>query len=152
MPSVTIDASVIALPPANTEYEGVLQYVETLLALENLSKKAWVTIYMSEFTSSAILSEITEDEYPSWPALSDLLNRCGLSDKYNVNTILKVVISFLSLQPYCEEVFGVREVLAEEVTLTPNLFNGSVKKPGFQFGTLCYFDGYFEKILQPAGD
>jgi len=119
MPSVTIDASVVALPPANSELDVVLQYVETLLALESLSEKAWVAIYMSEFTSEILSSEILEDElYPSWPALSALLKRCGLTD--NVNTILEVVILFLSLQPSCEEEFGIRikEVL---VTLTPDL-------------------------------
>jgi len=57
MPSMTIDASVIAAPPANTEPEVVHQYVETLLALRKLAQKAWVAIYMSEFTSEVLIED-----------------------------------------------------------------------------------------------
>jgi hypothetical protein len=116
MPSVTIDASVIAAPPANTEHEVVHQYVETLRALKKLDQKTWVAIYTSEFTAEVL---IADGLYPLRPALNTLFKRCGITE-YDANTVAILAESFLS-QPSCEEVFGINEVLAEEVTLTPNL-------------------------------
>lgn len=119
MPSITIDASVIAAPPANTEPEVVHQYVETLLGLAKFWNKAWVKVYLSELTA-----EVLEKDglYPLRPKLKTLFNRFP---EYDANTVVMAVAtitnSFLRLQPFCEEVFGVSEVLFEEVTLTPNL-------------------------------
>jgi hypothetical protein len=117
---MTIDASVIAAPPANTEPDVVHQYVETLLALKRVFQKAWVAIYMSEFTSAVL---IEDGLYPLRPALKTLFNRFPVPE-YDANTMVNAVAKitdFLLSQPSCEKVFGVSEVLAEEVTLTPNL-------------------------------
>ncbi|OQW90391.1 MAG: hypothetical protein BWK78_07130 [Thiotrichaceae bacterium IS1] len=115
---MTVDASVIAVPLAYTDDpEVVHQYAKTLLELKKFWKKAWVKIYMSEFTA-----EVLEKEglYQLRPTLNTLFKRCGITE-YTVNDVVQVVQFFLSLRPYCEEVFGVSEVLAEKVTLTPNL-------------------------------
>jgi hypothetical protein len=124
MPSVTIDAGVLAAPPSNAEKELVHQYVETLLDWKRLLDEPLVDIYMSEFAAEVLV----EDElYPLRPALESLFKICGIVE-YDVNTVARLAESFLLLKPSFEETFKLSDVLATEVTMEPELLSTITSK------------------------
>ena len=56
MPSVTIDAGVLAAPPEHGSADDAHRYVETLLDWSKLLDEPWVAIYMSERASEALFA------------------------------------------------------------------------------------------------
>ena len=46
MPSVTIDAGVLAVPPEDSPVDAANRYVETLMELSSLRNKSWVDVYI----------------------------------------------------------------------------------------------------------
>lgn len=57
MPSVTIDAGVLAVPHVDCAKDDAFQYVDTLLDWSRLLDEPWVAIYMSERASEALVDE-----------------------------------------------------------------------------------------------
>jgi len=117
MPSVTIDAGVLAAPPEQGSAEDAHRYVETLLDWRTLLDDPWVAIYMSERASEALFDD---GLFPLREHLKCLFAANGIVE-YDVNTVAKVVDQLLQLTPSFETYFSIRDVLAEEVTMEPDI-------------------------------
>jgi hypothetical protein len=117
MPSVTIDAGVLAVPLPDSDTNAAHQYVETLLDWYRLLDEPWVAIYMSERASEALLEE---GLYPLRNRLKDLFAAHGIVE-YDVNTVARVVDTLLQLTPSFEAYFKIHDVLAEPISTTPDI-------------------------------
>ncbi|HUJ08532.1 MAG TPA: hypothetical protein VL171_00760 [Verrucomicrobiae bacterium] len=117
MPSVTIDAGVLAAPPVNCSAEDAHRYVETLLDWSQLLEEPWVAIYMSERASESLL---TDGLYPLRDQLKRLFAANGIVE-YDVNTVASVVDRLLQLTPSFETYFRIRDVLTEDLTTQPDI-------------------------------
>lgn len=117
MPSVTIDAGVLAAPPEHGSADDVYHYVETLLDWSKLLDEPWVTIYMSERASEVLFDD---GLFPLRNQLMRLFAASGIVE-YDVNTVAEVIDRLLQLTPSFETYFSIQDVLAENLTLEPNI-------------------------------
>lgn len=117
MPSVTIDAGVLAAPPAHGSADDVERYVETLLDWSLLLQQPWVAIYMSEHASEALFAD---GLYPLRDQLKRLFAANGIV-QYDANTVASVVDRLLQLTPSFETYFRIRDVLADDLTTEPDV-------------------------------
>lgn len=117
MPSVTIDAGVLAVPSSAASREAAYHYLDTLLDWSTLLKERWVAIYMSESASGALLDD---NMYP----LRDDLRRFFAKHEiveYDVNTVATVADRLLRLTPSFESHFAIQEVLTHDVEMIPDI-------------------------------
>lgn len=117
LPSVTIDAGVLAVPHVDCAKDDAFQYVDTLLDWSKLLDEPWVAIYMSERASEAL---IDEDLFPLRNHLRELFNRHGIVE-YSVNDIATVAEKILSLTPSFETYYRVKDVLSEHLETDPDV-------------------------------
>ena len=117
MPSVTIDAGVLAAPPEYGSAEDAHRYVETLLDWSRLLDEPWVAIYMSEMASEALFDD---GLFPLRDQLRRLFTANGIVE-YDVNTVAQVVDRLLQLTPSFEAYFSIRDVLAEDLSTEPDI-------------------------------
>jgi hypothetical protein len=117
MPSVTIEAGVLAAPPEHGSAEDTHRYIETLLDWSRLLDEPWVAIYMSERASEAL---VEDGLFPLRAQLKRLFTANGIVE-YDVNTVATVVDRLLQLTPSFETYFSIRDVLAEELTTEPDI-------------------------------
>lgn len=119
MPSLTIDAGVLAAPPPDVDRDVILEYVETLLDWRRLLEEPWVAIYMSERTAEVLDAD---GLYPLRIALRELFKSCGVIE-YDVNTVALVAENLLSLTPHFETDFKIQDVLFETASTDPDLLS-----------------------------
>lgn len=117
LPSVTIDAGVLAVPHIDCAKDDAFQYVDTLLDWSKLLDEPWVAIYMSERASEAL---IDEELFPLRNHLRELFNRHGIVE-YSVNDIATVAEKLLSLTPSFETYYRVKDVLSEHLETDPDV-------------------------------
>ena len=117
MPSVTIDAGVLAAPPECDTVYDTHRYVVTLLDWYKLLDEPWVAVYMSAGASEALF---TDGLYPLRDNLEKLFAAHGIVE-YDVNTVARVVDALLQLTPSFETYFKIRDVLAEELSTNPDI-------------------------------
>jgi hypothetical protein len=117
MPSVTIDAGVLAVPLKHCSVDEVHRYVDTLLDWSQLLEEPWVAIYMSERASEVLFAD---DLFPLREQLKQLFTETGIVE-YDVNTIATVVDRLLQLTPSFETYFSIRDVVAEALTTEPDI-------------------------------
>lgn len=117
MPSVTIEAGVLAAPPEHGSADDAHRYVETLLDWSRLLDEPWVAIYMSEQASETLFAD---GLFPLRDQLKRLFTANGIVE-YDVNTVATVVDRLLQLTPSFETYFSIRDVLAEELTTEPDI-------------------------------
>lgn len=117
LPSVTIDAGVLAVPHVNCAKDDAFQYVDTLLDWSKLLDEPWVAIYMSERASEAL---IDEELFPLRKHLHELFNRHGIVE-YSVNDTATVAEKLLSLTPSFETYYRVKDVLSEHLETDPDV-------------------------------
>lgn len=117
LPSVTIDAGVLAVPHVDCAKDDAFQYVDTLLDWSKLLDEPWVAIYMSERASEAL---IDEELFPLRKHLRELFNRHGIVE-YSVNDIATVAEKLLSLTPSFETYYRVKDVLWEQLETDPDV-------------------------------
>ena len=97
--------------------EDAHRYVETILDWSRLMEEPWVAIYMSERASEALFED---GLYPLRDQLRQLFATQGVVE-YDVNTVAPVVDRLLQLTPSFETFFSIRDVLAENLTLEPDV-------------------------------
>ncbi len=119
MPSVTIDAGVLAAPPMEATTDEVVGYVKTLLDWKELLDLPWVAIYMSERATDVLFDE---EVYPLRDALKCLFESKGIN-QYDVNTVAQVTEPLLRLTPHFETHFRVHDILVEDPFTEPNLLS-----------------------------
>lgn len=117
LPSVTIDAGVLAVPDVNCPKDDALQYIDTLLDWSKLLDEPWVAIYMSERASESLFED---GLYPLRDQLSKLFSAHGIVE-YDVNTVAKIVDHLLSITPYFETYYRVKDVLCEHLATDPDV-------------------------------
>lgn len=117
LPSVTIDAGVLAVPRIDCAKDDAFQYVDTLLDWSKLLDEPWVAIYMSEWTSATL---IDQELFPLRTHLRALFNRHGIVE-YSVNDIATVAEKLLSLTPSFESYYRVKDVLWDQLETDPDV-------------------------------
>jgi len=120
--SVSIDAGVLAAPPAASSRDAVYAYVETLLDWRCLLDEPWVAVYLSERTAGLL---VEEGLYPLRDALKALFASNGVVE-YDVNTVAQVAERLLMLTPSFETYFRIRDVLADPLETDPELLSLTV--------------------------
>lgn len=117
IPSVTIDAGVIAAPTKAATEDEVLDYVETLTDWRRLLDERWIPVYMSERAVEALFEESL---YPLHGFLDRLFAERGIT-AYSANDIAGVANALLQLTPSFEEAFGLTDVLVSDLVTDPDL-------------------------------
>lgn len=122
MPSVTIDAGVLAVPPPDSSVADAHSYVETVIAWCSLIDCPWVEIYMTENVCEAL---VYDQFFPFFPHLKSLFADNGI-EHYDANTVNIAVGRLLnqSITSF-EEYFRIREVLSEEPSVSPDVLHQS---------------------------
>lgn len=117
MPSVTIDAGVLAAPLEHGTAEDAHRYVETLLDWSRLLDKPWIAIYMSERTSEVLFDD---GLFPFREQLGRLFTANGIVE-YDVNTIAQHLDRLLQRTPSFETYFSIQDVLTDELSTEPDI-------------------------------
>ena len=115
--SVTIDASVLAVPPPNGTAGEAYRYIEALLDWAKLLDKPWIAICMSERSSEVLFDA---GLYPLHNPLRQLFSQHGI-EEFDVNTVAIVVTRLLMHAPSFETYFRVQDVLMEDVSTAPDV-------------------------------
>src|SRR5512147_2389067 len=105
MPSVTIDAGVLAVPPLTGGSKSAHDYVDTILDWGKLLDTPWIAIYMSERAAESLTND---NLLPLRTQLKDLFSANGIIE-YDVNTVASVIDKLLSITPYFETYFKVSD-------------------------------------------
>jgi len=117
LPSVTIDAGVLAVPRVDCPKDDAFQYVDTLLDWSKLLDEPWVAIYMSERASESLFAD---GLYPLRDQLKELFNAHGIVE-YDVNTVARIANQLLTITPSFETYYRVRDVLSEHLETDPDV-------------------------------
>lgn len=117
MLGVTIDASVIAVPPSACSADDAHKYVETLMDWRSLLDEPWVAIRMSGRAAEALAES---GLYPLRPALSDLFRKFGI-EEYSVNDVARLAENLLTITPHFEDYYSLHDVLAEPLETDPHI-------------------------------
>ena len=117
MPSVTIDAGVLAAPLVDATEDRVFEYVETLTDWQRLLEEPWVTVHMSERAAEALLED---GLYPLRGVLDRLFAERGIVE-FAANDIARVADALLQTTPSFEETFGLTDVLVSDLSTEPDL-------------------------------
>lgn len=117
LPSVTIDAGVLAVPPVDCSHDDAFQYVDTLLDWSMLLDEPWVAIYMSERASEVLMDE---ELFPLRNHLREFFNRHGIVE-YSPNDVATIVEKLLSLTPSFETYYRVKDLLSEHLETDPDI-------------------------------
>ena len=117
LPSVTIDAGVLAVPHVDCAKDDAFQYVDTLLYWNQFLAEPWVDLYISERASEAL---IDDDIFPLRDHLRELLNMHGIVE-YSVNDIATLAEKLLSRTPYFETYYGVKDILSDHLETDPDV-------------------------------
>ena len=124
LPSVTIDAGVLAVPQVDCAKDDAFQYVNTLLDWSKLLSEPWVAIYMSEQASESLYAD---GLYPLRDHLSDLFIAHGIM-KFDVNTVATITNRLLTKTPSFETYYLVRDVLSEHLKADPDVIRLTTHK------------------------
>lgn len=117
LPSVTIDAGVLAVPHINCAKDDAFQYVDTLLDWSKLLDEPWVAICMSELASETLLSD---GLFPMREQLRELFNAHGIVE-YDVNTVARIANQLLAITPSFETYYRIKDVLSEHLETDPDV-------------------------------
>lgn len=117
LPSVTIDAGVLAVPHPTCTIDDAFHYVDSLLDWSKLLDEPWVAIYMSERASETLFAD---DLYPLREHLSELFNTHGIIE-YDVNTVARIANQLLASTPSFETYYRVTDVLFEHFETDPDV-------------------------------
>tara|TARA_R110001592_G_scaffold165883_2_gene400507 strand:+ start:19548 stop:20597 length:1050 start_codon:yes stop_codon:yes gene_type:complete len=117
LPSVTIDAGVLAVPHVDCTKDDAFQYVDTLLDWCRLLDEPWVAIYMSEWT---IVPLCDDGLYPQREQLRKLFNAHGIVE-YDVNTVARIAEQLLAITPSFEKYYQVKNVESKNLETDPDV-------------------------------
>ena len=123
MPSVTIDAGVLAPPTEDGSAEDIHRYIETLLEWKKLLDEPRVAIYMSEQASVAL---VEDGLYPLHENLKNLFAANGIEES-NVNDVITVAYALLQRAPSLEGRFSISYILTDDPLplVDPNILETS---------------------------
>ena len=117
LPSVTIDAGVLAVPRVNCAKKDAFRYVDTLLDWSKLLDAPWVAICMSERAAESLCED---GLYPLRESLRALFSAHGIVE-YDVNTVATIADRLLTITPSFETYYRVNDVLCEHLESDPNV-------------------------------
>ena len=120
MPSITIDAGALVVPPLDAPAEDAYRYVESVVGWGSLIDCPWMEVTISE---DACLALDRDNLFPFYPHLRNLIAYTGIKH-FDANTVNTVVLKLLSLSqslPTFEEYFGVRNVLSDNLCVSPDV-------------------------------
>ena len=117
MPSVTIDAGILAAPASDSSADTVYTYIDMLLDWRQLLKEQWIAIYMSERASESLFYD---GRYPLRDSLKPLFRTRGVMHA-DANTVATLVDYLLQITPSLEAFCRVEDVLAEELSAEPDV-------------------------------
>lgn len=117
LPSVTIDASVLAVPHAACSIDDAFMYVDTLLDWSKLLDEPWIAVYMSERASESLFSD---GLYPLREQLKAIFAKHGIIE-YDVNTVARIADRLLAITPSFETHYRLKDILAESIETDPDI-------------------------------
>ena len=118
MPSITIDAGALAVPPQNVSAEDANRYVKSLMGWGRLIDCPWIEVTMS---GDSCLALDRDKFFPFFPQLRNLIAYTGIRH-FDANTVNAVVLKLLSQSlPTFEEYFGVSNVLSDSLCVSPDV-------------------------------
>jgi hypothetical protein len=117
IPSVTIDAGVIAAPAVGATEEEVIEYIETLTDWRRLLDERWIPVYMSEGATEALFQD---NLYPLHDSLRRLFVERGIVD-FAANDIVQVANALLQLTPSFEEMFQLKYAIVSDLVTEPSI-------------------------------
>ena len=117
LPSVTVDAGVLAVPHVDCTQNDAFQYVDTLRDWSELLNAQWVAIYMSERAAESL---VADGLYPLREQLRELFNAHGIVE-YDVNTVATIANQLLAITPSFETYYWVEDVLSEHLETNPDV-------------------------------
>ena len=117
LPSVTIDAGVLAVPRVDCATEDAFRYVDTLLDWSKLLDEPWVAIYMSERAAECLCDD---GLYPLRESLRAIFHAHGIVE-YDVNTVARIADRLLQITPSFETYYRVNDVLWEHLESDPDV-------------------------------
>jgi len=123
--NVTIDPGVFAPPFDRRSKESVKAYVDSLLHWTEARDSGPVRLHVPKATAQAL---ILSDYYPLRPWLKQLLAETNTFE-FDANTIAKLAGSILDQSDALEETTGITDILAEQVTIVPSIFDNYVPRP-----------------------
>lgn len=118
MLGVTIDSAVFAPPPVDAPREEVYRFISCLLDWNDAMGQGHFGLYKSRFTEQVLMEC---DLYPLRPRLKDLLKNAEIIE-YDANTVGVWVEKILKGTIEFESKLNITEVLAEDVTIDPDVF------------------------------
>ena len=116
-PGVTIDGSLIAVPPTTCSLDEAHSYVDRLLDWGQLLDITEVDVFLSIDTCAALEAD---GAYPIRQHLVELFKFHQIVE-FSVNTIATLTTRLLSKSPTFEEVLGIRDVLHDPVVAEPDI-------------------------------
>jgi hypothetical protein len=119
-PGVTIDGSLIAVPPTTCSRDDAHSYVDRLLEWGRLLDNSEVIVFLSVDTCSALDAE---GVYPIRQHLKELF-RVHPIVEFTVNDIAQLTVRLLSKSQTFEDLLGIRDVLHDPVLTNPNVLDG----------------------------
>ena len=117
MPSVTIDAGVVAVPQPSCTDDEAYEYVRTLLDWSKLLDEPWIAIYMSERASEAL---IKDGLFPLRDQLRELFQTHGIIE-YGVKDVATIVDRLLKITPFFETYYHLKDVLTDHLETEPDI-------------------------------
>lgn len=117
LPSVTIDASVLAVPCSGHTIDEAYRYVDTLLDWSKLLDEPWVAIYMSERASEVLFED---GLFPLREQLRALFDAHGIVE-FDVNTVARIANQLLAITPTFETYYRLKDVLTEHLETDPDV-------------------------------
>jgi hypothetical protein len=119
---MTIDAGVLAVPNLQGTAEETHRYIGKLLDWAKLLDEPWVAISMSEQSATALFED---GLYPLRDQLKQLFSHHGIIE-YDVNTVATVIDRLLMHTPSFETYIRISDILADDVTTTPDILQLSL--------------------------
>lgn len=122
MPSVTIDAGVLAVPPPHSPVADAHRYVDSVMFWSQILECPWIDVLMTkDFRESLVCDQL----FPFLPHLRNLFEANGIRE-YDAHTV-NIAVGRLLRQSFTsfEDHFKVSEVLSEEQSVFPDVLHQS---------------------------
>lgn len=120
--SVTIDASNLALPTSGAGKVDVDQYVATMLDWSELMDAPWINVFISSYASTALFED---GLFPLREHLREVFAVHQVAH-YDVPTLAFAISRLLTITPEFESHFSIEEVLIDQFSTEPDIFDASV--------------------------
>ncbi len=109
LPSVTVDASVLAISPNLYTRDDIYNLLDSLLDWSQLLDKSWIKVYLHREVSKFL---VENGFYPLRNVLNEIFRSQGIIE-FSVNDICRLTDHLLSITPSFEEHYKIEDIYYE---------------------------------------